>query len=314
MEKFYKKTKRKIGKLIQKEHAPIVIVFIIASMLAFGYFGIKYFNKIRQERNEAIALQNEKLAIQQEIEDLEQKLKEESRDQEIEDLRQQLLDLQTKSAETKTVNNTVTIEAKDNVSTIIKEWSPRVAHIECLWFDANDKLYARGSGSATLVNFNGLGLRAITSKHIIFYKSKLPRDCKLELLSGESYSISINDNNVNIGQDADWAYLTLPIENELLKITQKDIKACKNVDVGDKLLVLGYPKIGSKTGLTVTEGIVSANDKDYYITSAKIDKGNSGGASILVKDDCYLGIPAASMVGSIESLGRILKASFVIGG
>src|SRR3989344_5363432 len=92
-----------------------------------------------------------------------------------------------------------------------------------------------------------------------------------------------------------------------------NIKLCPSVEIGDKLLVLGYPKIGAKTGLTITDGIVSGIDKNYFITSAKIDKGNSGGAAILVKDDCYLGIPSSSAVGVIESLGRILKASFVIG-
>ena len=51
----------------------------------------------------------------------------------------------------------------------------------------------------------------------------------------------------------------------------------------------------------------------YIVTDAKIDHGNSGGAAILIKDDCYLGIPSAAVVGSIESYGRILKSNLVFG-
>jgi len=84
------------------------------------------------------------------------------------------------------------------------------------------------------------------------------------------------------------------------------------VNIGDKLIVLGYPSIGTQGGITVTEGIISGIESNYYVTSAKIDKGNSGGAAVLLKNNCYLGIPSWAKSGSIESLGRILKASFVL--
>ena len=92
------------------------------------------------------------------------------------------------------------------------------------------------------------------------------------------------------------------------------MKNCSNsiINIGDKIVVLGYPAIGTEGGITATEGIISGIEKNYYVTSAKIDHGNSGGAAILVKDDCYLGIPTWANPGSIESLARILKYSFVI--
>jgi hypothetical protein len=77
---------------------------------------------------------------------------------------------------------------------------------------------------------------------------------------------------------------------------------------------LGYPTIGSSGSITVTEGIVSGIEGDYYVTSAKIDHGNSGGVAILTKDDCYLGIPTfVKNNGGFESLGRILKSTFPLG-
>jgi S1-C subfamily serine protease len=75
---------------------------------------------------------------------------------------------------------------------------------------------------------------------------------------------------------------------------------------------LGYPFIGTSDNVTVTSGVISGIEQDYYVTDAKIDHGNSGGAAILTKNDCWLGIPSAAAVGSIESLGRILKASLVL--
>ena len=40
--------------------------------------------------------------------------------------------------------------------------------------------------------------------------------------------------------------------------------------------------------------------------TAKVEKGNSGGAAISLEDDCYLGTPTYSLAGEIESLARIL--------
>lgn len=296
----------------QKLYVSITAVLTIGVLLVMVYAGVQYWNTKKDKALEFQKEQQAKLEIQKEQESLKNELKEKSRDEEIADLKQQLLDLKNKPSDTKTINNTVTVEAKDATVDIVKKWSPRVAHMECSWFNTSGALYAKASGSATIVNFTNLGVRAITSKHILVYNNYAPQDCQIELIDGTSYSVLINKNNVSIGENEDWAYVTLPKDAILESITKQNVKLCQSVEVGDKLLVLGYPKIGSKTGLTVTEGILSGTDGDYYITSAKIDKGNSGGAAILVKDDCYLGIPSASVVGTIESLGRILKASFVI--
>lgn len=284
------------------------IILMICLFLVLAYLGFQVVINYEIQK-----LQQKEIELQKEQENLEKEVKDKLRDAEIADLKQQISDLRNEIPGIKTVTNTVTVEAKDVTADIVKEWSPRVAHIECSWFYSNGSLYYRASGSVTLVNFSNLGLRAITNKHILVGKNNYaPSNCKIELLNGAVYSILINQNNITVSKTEDWAYISLPTDSTLANITKQIVKLCPSVDVGDKLLVLGYPKIGSKTGLTVTEGIVSGFDGSYYITSAKIDKGNSGGASILVKDNCYLGIPSASVVGTIESLGRILKASFVI--
>lgn len=277
----------------------LLILGGISTLFVAFYFSLQFWINYKIERATELALQNE------------QKAQAELRDKEFADLKQQFEILKNKPPEIRTV--TKIVEAKDTTSNIIKEWSKKVAYIECVWAYTNGTVYAKGSGSATLVKFNNLGLRAVTSKHVLLDKGQyIPRDCKVILSGGKTYLISSNDTNISIGINEDWAYLKITPDETLNDITKQDIKLCPSVEIGDKLLILGYPVIGSQTGLTVTEGILSGFDGNYYITSAKIDRGNSGGAAILIKDNCYLGIPSASVVGVIESLGRILKAGFVI--
>ena len=58
----------------------------------------------------------------------------------------------------------------------------------------------------------------------------------------------------------------------------------------------------------MTEGIISGFDEVFYTTSAKIEKGNSGGAAVSAERDCFLGMPTLVFAGKIESIARILPA------
>ncbi len=98
-------------------------------------------------------------------------------------------------------------------------------------------------------------------------------------------------------------------------------KCDANPPTGSAVAILGYPSYGTGAGQifklyskiepTVTEGIISGTDGTYLTTSAKIEHGNSGGLAIDEKNNCYIGIPTASITGEIESLGRILPASLI---
>jgi len=76
---------------------------------------------------------------------------------------------------------------------------------------------------------------------------------------------------------------------------------------GDEIVVLGYPDVGSPTGITATDGIISGYNGNYYVTSAKVEHGNSGGAAIDVANNCYLGIPTYVETDSADSLAGVLK-------
>lgn len=88
---------------------------------------------------------------------------------------------------------------------------------------------------------------------------------------------------------------------------------CASLHIGDQISVLGYPDIGGET-LTVTDGIISGFEfyqgARYLKSSAKMDRGNSGG--IAVKDSgCLIGIPTFVRQSRVDSLGRILDLNYL---
>lgn len=77
-------------------------------------------------------------------------------------------------------------------------------------------------------------------------------------------------------------------------------------EVGDTVLVLGYP-LSARAGLLVFDGIIAADDApDGYWTSAN-NGGASGGMVIDATDDCYLGMTVSGGDGALADLGRVLK-------
>lgn len=112
---------------------------------------------------------------------------------------------------------------------------------------------------------------------------------------------------------ADYVGFIVTNPSELMKSLKTPQSICRaKASVGDEVVIIGYPSIGSSRDVTATEGIISGYDGEYYITSAKIEHGNSGGIAVLVKNDCNLGIPTAVVAGSLESLGRILDYHYLL--
>lgn len=131
--------------------------------------------------------------------------------------------------------------------------------------------------------------------------------------------------------EGDYDFLSFSLEeyeskfplSKLIGYAHDVEKRCKRTfyPTGEKVVVLGYPSIGTSSGkdLTITEGIISGveegfsfSDKKHftwYVTSAKIEHGNSGGTAI-ASDGCFIGIPTWSTRGEMESQGRI----FIYGG
>lgn len=195
-----------------------------------------------------------------------------------------------------------TIAAISNASEIIEEWNPYVYRLACFFTVAEDDV-REDRGSATLER-TADGVRMLTSKHIIERKDSVFEKCELTQ-SGSDVVIKIPPSSFVKHETKDYAYAYLDADTNIaaLPVSQR---CTVKPNIGDHVLILGYPGIGSKESVTATEGIISGFDTDNYTTSAKIEKGNSGGAVVDTKRNCFLGLPALVLPGNVESLARIL--------
>ena len=237
-----------------------------------------------------------------------------------------------------------------DLPSIIKEWRKSTAYVECYWDYANtSRWFQKESGSGLLAMLDSKPT-VITNKHVVYDpKYGLAQECDIAFPDNQYVYYSITTVNqpaqmmgttvvpaipahgqITFTADGtDVAYLTdFKAEGGTAPISiwdraQNGRFACSSAtDIGEPIVILGYPSYGSGAGtfvsvfssldITATEGIISGTDAGWYTTSAKIEHGNSGGIAIDENNDCYIGIPTASYTGQIESLGRILPASYVV--
>ncbi len=197
-----------------------------------------------------------------------------------------------------------TIVKTTDVKGIVEDWSPFVYDITCEFSDGSATV--ESSGSAVLQKTTE-GVRFLTSKHVVETANKELESCTL-VQPNSSADITVSSDAIEVSDDHDVAYGMLNENPPAMQSSQ----VCGTVpDIGDKVVMLGYPTIGAKESVTATEGIISGFDEDYYTTSAKIEKGNSGGAAIDVEGSCFIGLPTMVFAGKIESLARILPATSI---
>jgi S1-C subfamily serine protease len=266
------------------------VVFII--LAAYGY------NAYRASQDQS---QNQ-LALQQ---------------QTIDATKQQLQALEDQVATQKNIPPPVT---DLSLAEIQKEWSPRVVRIGCI-----DNYYiSSGSGVLTTVDFSSIGKSAnaptlITNKHVITdpQTGYLYTSCSFQV-SDSDRVLNFDVSAARIPANYDVAYFPSSKSNPPAGASTA-MRVCgpKDASIGDKVAIIGYPVNGgtgaASRAITLTAGIISSYDGNYYVTDAKIDHGNSGGAAVLIRKDCYLGIPTWVESGGFESLGRILSAQYVLG-
>lgn len=194
---------------------------------------------------------------------------------------------------------------------IVEQWRPIIVFLNCDFrYSDTSEIYLRTSGSGIIAQFTNQVI-ILTNKHILIESGNYGTySCSVEIPDTEEVFIS-TDYRIVETMDLAVIYINNPDEkikelgyNTFLRICQE------KPSIGDAVIILGYPTIGSEGNITATEGIISGYDGDYFITSAKIEKGNSGGAAISVQNDCLLGIPTFVRIGDVESLGRILDLSF----
>ena len=213
----------------------------------------------------------------------------------------------------------------------LKDWLPSVAYLECE--DGQGYVY---SGSGTVFHDTAFNAYTIlTNLHVISdpWDGSILKNCSAYItpdhLNADDvflvYAIDLPTFSLfddfydlvafNLKEEFDIE--TQDVYNKLSElegvvVNAEDITLCADIKTGDNLFISGYPVGGGGLDgdlLTTTGGIVSGVDYGeydrYFVTSAKVDSGSSGGLAIL-ENGCFLGVPTAVLDGDHESLGRIM--------
>ena len=201
-----------------------------------------------------------------------------------------------------------------NTAQIITEWRPKIAYVECDWKNSNGVVYQTQSGSGILTWETSNHPAVVTNKHIVIDQAGTPTaQCRVQFPDRDKiFAVSAAQISKS-SAGYDWARIDLEnTDASLNSLAEKAFNTCSETPaLGTNIVILGYPGIGSQTDITATEGIISGYDNNYFITSAKVEHGNSGGAAILLQKNCYLGIPTFTKTGGLESLARILNTQFI---
>lgn len=299
---------------------------------AGGYIAVKAYQKNQEAKNVQILKEKQVLLEQNELarakSEQEQKLILDQQKQ-LKETQDSLSALQDKVENIKPtiVYKTEVVQAPESqkkeldTASIVSQWKTNVAEITCEWQYSNGQAYSRARGSGYIVAVNGKAEIIVTNKHVVIDDSlngtEYPPDwCTIKVYGvGEAkvYGSDVPFSAVSDGSDI--AHIDLkkgvtPLSNTLINVPVRN-RCIADPEIGDKVVILGYPAIGTTGGITATEGIVSGIEGKYFVTSAKIDHGSSGGVAVLAKGNCFLGIPTWVSSGELESLGRILSYKYI---
>jgi hypothetical protein len=318
--------KKRIPNIVQKTAivGSTVTAFIVLSLYAYG-FGVEYTEGVQEmylriETLESLVnCQSQKVAML-----------EKGNSELVDAIASTRTSLEKTTIESKAEQQNVLKTVTESIAqskrsfdlpAIISKWSPFLARVECVFESAEKNVDYLGSGFLEVSKTYPFA-HVLTNRHVVNLDRKVkPQSCAISL-PGIKEKAQVSSNAIFIVNEksttTDVAFID--VGNRVTDIDSRAKGSLRNACTseprsGDRVVVLGYPSIGVKNDITATEGIISGAEDDYYVTSAKVDAGNSGGVAILIKengDSCYLGMPTFVEAGRAESLGRILKASRIV--
>ncbi|NIS83496.1 MAG: trypsin-like serine protease [Anaerolineales bacterium] len=171
---------------------------------------------------------------------------------------------------------------------------PSVVKITALYKE-NSRFMEGWTGSGSIITEDGL---ILTNAHVVLPDKFFPVDALIVSLTDQPDELPIDVYYAEVLQ-ADWqldiAVLRIttdldeiPVELSQLHLPAVPLGDSDQIQLGDSLLILGYPGIGGET-ITLTRGEVSGftsevrfGDRAFIKTSGTIAGGNSGG---LVADE-----------------------------
>lgn len=193
-----------------------------------------------------------------------------------------------------------------DLADIVDETSPSVVEVftetkqVSNWFQ---EYVTEGAGSGVVLSEDGY---IVTNHHVIDGANTI----KVRLSNGQAYTATLTGTD----EKTDLA---------VLKINASGLKAAKLTDsttvrVGDFVIAIGNPL--GELGGTVTEGIISAKDREITIdgetmtllqTSAAVNPGNSGGGLFNLSGELVGVVNAKSSGNDIEGLAFAIPANTV---
>ena len=288
----------------------LVVIFVGAGLGNAGYALYQSGEKYLSEKNEKEKRTEELLSLQQEeIEKL--KIKSDEADARAEVFEKKLIAEKTALEKKLVASQKREEDSSQRLSVAVQVWRNKVGRLSCEW-RTNGFLEAKTLASGFITKDSDGTIIILTNRHVIISDNREPSSCTLSFPSGaEPVTIPRETNTFKVSTTGfDWGVITVPAPNDYVRLLAKktisEEKCLARARTGEEMVILGYPGIGSQSDITATEGIVSGYEDNHYITSAKVERGNSGGAAISVKGSCYLGVPTFVESGQLESLARVL--------
>lgn len=181
--------------------------------------------------------------------------------------------------------------------------------VKILCTDPNFEYISQGSGTVITET------RVLSNMHVSL---GYPEYCivmgvdKKGILSDTFYTVSYS-----MRENEDYDFWTFELSSSTPSTLKPlPILPCTEdqTQIGDSIRIYGFPSVSGEN-LTVTEGLLSGIESrvdGFYVTSAKIDHGNSGGTAIDTTKNCFLGVPTVGLHGELESYGGILSISKIL--
>ena len=276
-----------------------VFILVLALVALGGYYGFKKYKTYQDARSEKEKTTETFLLTQQ---------------QELEKAKQEIEALKGGQVEAKKSEGVLVSQSESRLATVVKEWRPRVASVECRWEGLLGEETSNGSGLWLSSNNTVITSGHVVMEEDVFIGPPVKADsCSVKLPGGEAVTVKGADISSWQGV-SEVAVLQIKSPSSVMEqaISTLDSVCRTTAASGERVIILGYPAIGAKGDVTVTDGIISGYEDNFYITSAKIERGVSGGVAVLVDKNCYLGIPTFVRAGEVESLGRVLDARLLI--
>jgi len=195
-----------------------------------------------------------------------------------------------------------------SVDEVYERWNPYIVSIRCSLMMKDGRI-AYGGGTGILINHREDGPSIMMARHGFQYWEKgiwgsTSESCDVTFPdNGLSFTIQNRDFRIDSG-DIDLGHLVLsglypyPHIKELLSDTA-GLRSCPEVSSSTPVMIIGFPNDTPTTKSSHVPGEVVGfingyKGGEYIITTAIARAGYSGGTTLSMRDNCYIGFNTGS--------------------